>query len=628
MIKNKKDRQTNLNYHIQSIFINQIMSIIELDLTKLIVSKNNVRKDLTSNNDEESTIANLADDIKQNGLINPICVRPMNDGKYEIYAGQRRFLAASHLKWKKITCSVNNISNTKSKLLSLSENLHRSDMTIKDKISAIKQLYTCKLKDIDKYMQIINKEEPNISSKNKIDVIIKTKIIDEIAKMTSLRSPTIAKYLNISMKLNEELTEKLDVKDERLSLGFAEKLINVDKEHQVILYDETKELSNKEKLKFLATPVNNNLNIIEEMNSRNCTQHQLKRYVDKFKIESLKVTTILECGTLQRSTGEKIIIPEDLRDIAFDKIKEIIEKKNSEANNISETKKPKVKYPKIITDYYANYIPGSNLTSIVKKIATRKYYSFIKINCFSNKLFKPIIEKININNEHIINLHKIQPSHCGVFFDYLFRHLISSLSKQKFYDSRALYMSSICKPKIIKYEKIEYDRSKCLSIVEDLNKNTIDIIPEIYIVSLSHNESFAGSLNISIVIRQLMHIINNLEQFKNIVKEYSKYFGDIINISSTIPLLNPNVGTSELRADCDLIIGDTLIDIKCCSKDNEIYEKLQLFGYVSLFNKNCSDKRTLKYVSILNPIQNIYKKYLIKGMTGFDKYYFFLHGIQ
>jgi ParB family chromosome partitioning protein len=68
------------------------MNYLDIDIDELYVSDINVRKTLESEEDETG-ISDLANDIKQNGLINPITVRLDNNNKYEIIAGQRRFLA-------------------------------------------------------------------------------------------------------------------------------------------------------------------------------------------------------------------------------------------------------------------------------------------------------------------------------------------------------------------------------------------------------------------------------------------------------------------------------------------------------------------------------------------------------
>lgn len=76
----------------------------KLPLNQIDISTKNVRKTLTSE-DDETTISDLAENIKKNGLINPITVRLIQEtGRYEVFAGQRRLLATRYLGNEFIDC--------------------------------------------------------------------------------------------------------------------------------------------------------------------------------------------------------------------------------------------------------------------------------------------------------------------------------------------------------------------------------------------------------------------------------------------------------------------------------------------------------------------------------------------
>lgn len=69
----------------------------------------------------------LADNIKQNGLINPITVRPKNDG-YEVVAGHRRFSACKINGMVKIPCIVRELTDQETFSIMTAENLERQDV--------------------------------------------------------------------------------------------------------------------------------------------------------------------------------------------------------------------------------------------------------------------------------------------------------------------------------------------------------------------------------------------------------------------------------------------------------------------------------------------------------------------
>ncbi len=86
----------------------------------------------------------LARSLDVYGLVQPIVVRELAKGKYELIAGERRLRAAQQLKWERIPCVVREGEATdRSKLeLSLLENLQRRDLNPIEEAIAFKQLTT------------------------------------------------------------------------------------------------------------------------------------------------------------------------------------------------------------------------------------------------------------------------------------------------------------------------------------------------------------------------------------------------------------------------------------------------------------------------------------------------------
>jgi ParB family transcriptional regulator, chromosome partitioning protein len=69
----------------------------------------------------------LADNIKQNGLINPITVRPKN-GMYEVVAGHRRFSACKINGMVRIPCVIRELNDKEAFSIMTAENLERQDV--------------------------------------------------------------------------------------------------------------------------------------------------------------------------------------------------------------------------------------------------------------------------------------------------------------------------------------------------------------------------------------------------------------------------------------------------------------------------------------------------------------------
>jgi len=145
------------------------MEVRELDINSLFVSELNVRKTLTSDEDETG-ISDLANDIRSNGLINPITVCRI-ESKYEIIAGQRRYLACKLLNKSTIPCNIVDVSRQKAEEISLVENVQRNPMTNSDKIKTYSKLYMVYNKDIDKVISVINISKITLSKYLKLNTL-------------------------------------------------------------------------------------------------------------------------------------------------------------------------------------------------------------------------------------------------------------------------------------------------------------------------------------------------------------------------------------------------------------------------------------------------------------------------
>lgn len=155
------------------------MEVKEIKLGDIIVSQFNTRKDLQAGT-EDTSLDDLARSIKEKGLLNPIMVRKNVDGKFELVAGQRRYLACSKLGWKTIPAIIrDNLDDTDATIISLVENVHRADMNPIDKARAYQKIY-------ERYHDY-----------------------DKVAKETGVSIPTVKRYLtllNLAPSIQEKLT--------------------------------------------------------------------------------------------------------------------------------------------------------------------------------------------------------------------------------------------------------------------------------------------------------------------------------------------------------------------------------------------------------------------------------------
>jgi len=113
-----------------------IGEVQEIDLDLLDIGTAQVRTDLTSGIDD------LAASIRKQGLIQPIYVARQPNGRYEILAGQRRFLAHQKLGYRTIRAIIRDQVDADEKVaISLTENLVRRDNSQKELIDACTKLF-------------------------------------------------------------------------------------------------------------------------------------------------------------------------------------------------------------------------------------------------------------------------------------------------------------------------------------------------------------------------------------------------------------------------------------------------------------------------------------------------------
>ena len=88
---------------------------------------------------ELGNLEELKSSIKQKGVLEPILVRPKG-GKYEIIAGERRFMASKSIGLKDIPCIEMNVEDNEAMEISLIENLQRKDLNVFEEADGLKTL--------------------------------------------------------------------------------------------------------------------------------------------------------------------------------------------------------------------------------------------------------------------------------------------------------------------------------------------------------------------------------------------------------------------------------------------------------------------------------------------------------
>ena len=116
---------------------NQAPVHLTLAIDKLQPGKYQPRREIT-----ESTLLELAESIKQQGLLQPLVVREIASGDYEIIAGERRWRACQMAGKTDVPVIVHQVDDETAMAIALVENLQREDLNAMDQALAMQRLVT------------------------------------------------------------------------------------------------------------------------------------------------------------------------------------------------------------------------------------------------------------------------------------------------------------------------------------------------------------------------------------------------------------------------------------------------------------------------------------------------------
>lgn len=85
-------------------------------------------------------LASLADSIKAQGIVQPVIIRAMAEGRYEIIAGERRWRAAQLAGLRSVPVIIRDVSDQAALALSLIENIQRKDLNPIEEANALQRL--------------------------------------------------------------------------------------------------------------------------------------------------------------------------------------------------------------------------------------------------------------------------------------------------------------------------------------------------------------------------------------------------------------------------------------------------------------------------------------------------------
>lgn len=172
-------------------------NVLTLRISEIEPNKGQPRRDF-----DEAALADLADSIREHGVIQPLLVRPMPAGTYQLIAGERRWRAARMAGLSEVPVVIRELDDMETMEIALIENLQREDLNAIEESLGYKAL-------ADQY---------NMTQ-------------EQIAKSVGKSRPVIANALRL-LNLPQKVIEM--VRRDELSVGHARALLALESKKEIV----------------------------------------------------------------------------------------------------------------------------------------------------------------------------------------------------------------------------------------------------------------------------------------------------------------------------------------------------------------------------------------------------------
>ena len=132
---------------------------VTLPLDEIIPNREQPRKQF-----DDDALADLSASIAQHGVLQPLLVRPMPDGTYQLVAGERRWRASRMAGLTEVPVVIRNMDEQESAELALIENLQREDLNPMEEAIGYRTLMENYGMTQDQTAQVVNKSRPAVSN--------------------------------------------------------------------------------------------------------------------------------------------------------------------------------------------------------------------------------------------------------------------------------------------------------------------------------------------------------------------------------------------------------------------------------------------------------------------------------
>lgn len=191
-------------------------SVVKLKITEIEPNRNQPRKEF-----DDEALSELADSVAQHGVIQPLLVRPIFGGAYQIVAGERRWRACRMAGISEVPVVVKELSDSEVMELALIENLQRENLSILEEAYGYKTLmdeYTFTQEEVSKS---VGKSRSSVA--NTLRILNLPQPILEMIKSSKITAGHARAILSLVRDEDKENLAEIIVKN-NLSVRESEKL--------------------------------------------------------------------------------------------------------------------------------------------------------------------------------------------------------------------------------------------------------------------------------------------------------------------------------------------------------------------------------------------------------------------
>ncbi len=157
-----KSKKGGLGKGLEALFVDNTAEdagVVTLRVAEIEPNKDQPRKDF-----DESALADLADSIRAHGVLQPLLVRPMPTGEYQLVAGERRWRASRMAGLTEVPVVIREMSDNEVMELALIENLQREDLNPLEEAMGYEALMETHGMTQDQVAQVIGKSRPAVAN--------------------------------------------------------------------------------------------------------------------------------------------------------------------------------------------------------------------------------------------------------------------------------------------------------------------------------------------------------------------------------------------------------------------------------------------------------------------------------